>query len=161
MKEMWNIKPRDLAILSHLRQDSRETLTTMSRETRIPVSTIFDKIRFFKESGVIRKNTSIVSFDRFGYTAEAMIFLAACQEERSKLSEVLLSSSNINSLYRINSGWDFMAEAIFPNMREMESFLEAIEEKVALSRQKVFYIIEDLRREDFFSNPEKAVLPNR
>jgi DNA-binding Lrp family transcriptional regulator len=40
-----NIKKHDLKIISHLRKNSRESLTTLSRKTNIPVSTLFDKVK--------------------------------------------------------------------------------------------------------------------
>jgi DNA-binding Lrp family transcriptional regulator len=153
-------KPTDLLIISHLRQDARTTLTNMSRQTRIPVSTIFDKIKFFKETGLIKKNTSIVSFERFGYNTKAMIFLSASKEERPKLIEILKTSSNVNSLFKVGNGWDLIVEVIFPNFKEIEEFLENIEENVSLKDKEVFYIIEELKREDFFSNPKKLDIHN-
>jgi len=150
-------KPSDLLIISHLRQDARMSLTQMSRETRIPVSTIFDKIRGFKETGLIRKNTSIVSFDRFGFNAKALIFLATSREKRGELTEILTKSGNVNSLFKVNNGWDLIAEVIFPGFKEIEDFLEKIEGQVSLNKKQVFYIIEELKREEFFSNPAKLM----
>lgn len=157
MKEIINYRPKDLVIVSHLRQDARITLTRMSRETRIPVSTIFDKIRVYKETGLIRKNTAIVSFERFGYNTKALIFFSAQREDKSKLAQILQNNPNVNSLLKINSGWDLMAEVIFPNYKEIEDFLETIEEQVTLKDKKVFYIIDELKKEEFFSNPEKLM----
>lgn len=154
MKEVMNYRSKDLVIVSHLRQDARITLTRMSRETRIPVSTIFEKIRDYKETGLIKKNTAIVSFEKFGYSTKALIFFSAQREDRAKLAEILQNSPNVNSLSRINSGWDFMAEVIFPNYKEIEEFLEGIEGKAALKDRKVFYVIEDLKKEEFLSNPK-------
>ena len=154
MKEIINYRPRDLLIVSHLRQDARITLTRMSRETRIPVSTIFDKIRGYKETGLIKKNTAIVSFERFGYSTKALIFFSAHREDRGKLAGILQNSPNVNSLLRINSGWDFVAEVIFPNYKEIEDFIESIEGKVGLKDKKVSYIIEELKKEEFLSNPK-------
>lgn len=151
-------KVNDLIIVSYLRQDARTTLTNMSRQTRIPVSTIFDKIRDFKETGLIKKNTSIVSFERFGYNTKALIFLSTSKEERPNLIEILKTSNNVNSLFKVNNGWDLIAEVIFPSFKEIEDFLEHIEEKVSLSRKEVLYIIEELKREDFFSNPAKLMV---
>jgi len=156
-----NYDGKDLLIISHLRADSRSKLTSMSRDTRIPVSTIFDKIRLFKSSGLIRKNTSIVSFERFGYATKAMVFLSALKEERAKLSELLQSSPSVNSLFRINSGWDFVAEVIFPGFREIEDFLEKVEEKVMLKDKKVFYVVEELKREEFMANPKYLAMTTR
>jgi len=105
MKELTRYyKASDLLIVSHLRQDARITLTQMSKQTSIPISTIFDKIRGFKETGLIRKNTSIVSFDRFGFNTKALIFLSTSREERGQLIDILKNSSNVNSLFKVNNG---------------------------------------------------------
>ncbi len=138
-------KASDLLIVSHLRQDARMSLTQMSRQTRIPVSTIFDKIRVFKETGLIRKNTSIVSFDRLGFNAKALIFLATSREERGQLIDILSKSGNVNSLFKVNNGWDLIAEVIFPGFKEIEDFLEKIEGQVSLNNKQVFYVIDELK----------------
>lgn len=150
-------KESDLLIISNLRQDARMSLTQMSRQTRIPVSTIFDKIRDFKRTGLIRKHTSIVSFDRFGFNTKALIFLSTSREKRSELTDILTRSSNVNSLFKVNNGWDFIAEVIFPGFKEIEDFLEKIEEQVTLNKKQVFYIIDELKREDFFTNPAQLM----
>jgi Lrp/AsnC family leucine-responsive transcriptional regulator len=148
-------KATDLLIISHLRQDARISLTQMSRQTRIPVSTIFDKIKNFKETGLIRKNTTIVSFERLGYNTKALVFLSTSREERGQLIENLKSSPNVNSLFKVNNGWDLIAEIISPSFKEIEEFLERIEEKINLTKKEVFYIIEEIKREEFFSNPKQ------
>ena len=157
MKELTRYyKASDLLIVSHLRQDARITLTQMSKQTSIPISTIFDKIRGFKETGLIRKNTSIVSFDRFGFNTKALIFLSTSREERGQLIDILKNSNNVNSLFKVNNGWDLIAEVIFPGFKEVEEFLEHVEEKVSLRKKEVLYIIEELKREEFFSNPKQV-----
>ena len=156
MKEIRNYKVQDLVIVSYLRQDARITLTKMSRETRIPVSTIFDKIKGYKETGLIRKNTALVSFDRFGYNTKALIFFSADKEDRGKLAELLKNNRHVNSLFKINSGWDLMAEVISPNFKEIEDFLESVEGEVTLKDKKVFYVIDELKREEFLSNPKST-----
>ena len=113
-------KATDLLIISHLRQDARITLTQMSRQTRIPVSTIFDKIKQFRETGLIRKNTSIVSFEKLGYNTKALVFLSASREERGQLMDILKNSANVNSLFKVNNGWDVTAEIISPSFKEID-----------------------------------------
>jgi hypothetical protein len=39
----------------------------------------------------------------------------------------------------------------------VEGFLEGIEGKAALKDRKVFYVIEDLKKEEFLSNPKKTM----
>ena len=40
-------------LISHLRNNSREQLTRLSKDTRIPVSTIFDLIRRLRKQNII------------------------------------------------------------------------------------------------------------
>jgi len=156
--EKMKYQERDLLILSCLRQDARMKLTDMSRVTRIPVSTLFDKVRDYKDRGLVEKYTSLVRFEKLGFKAKALIVLSAEKKDRARLLELLSRSRNVNSLFRVNNGWDFMAEGVFPGVREVEDFVESIEEQVSLKDKRVFYIIDELKKEEFLASPQK-VLP--
>ena len=152
---------KDLLVLSHLRQDARIKLTDLSKKVRVPVSTLFDMIRSFESHGVIRKHVSLVRFEDFGYRSKALIALSTHKSKRAKLLEVLEQCDHVNSLYKINNGWDFLAEVIFLGMKEVEDFIADIEEKVKLKGKKVFYIIDELKKEEFLSNPQKEQILRR
>jgi DNA-binding Lrp family transcriptional regulator len=160
-EQMKDYNEKDLLILSHLRLDARMKLTDMSRATRIPVSTLFDKIKTYEGHGLIRKNTSLVRFERFGYQAKAIIVFSASRNDRKKLLEFLNISHSVNSLFKINNGWDFMAEMILPGVKEVEEFIESIEERVKLKGRKIFYIIDELKKEEFLANPKRVELLRR
>lgn len=147
---------RDLLILSYLRQNARIKLTDLSKASRIPVSTLFDRIIDLKTNGTIKRLTSLVKFESFGYRSKAIIILSTHKKHRKELLELLEKSNNVNSLYKINNGWDFLLETIFPGMKEVEEFVEDIEEKVKLKDKKVFYIIDELKKERFMANPQTA-----
>lgn len=154
------MKRKDLLIISCLRQDARMKLTDMSKLTKIPVSTIFDRIRLLEGNGIV-KNTALVRFDLFGYWTKAIITFSAGKKERQKLQDLLERCENVNSLCRINNGWDFLIEAVFRNVKEVEDFVEGVEEKVKLKDRKIFYVIEELGREEFMSSPEKERIIKR
>lgn len=151
------IKNRDLLILSCLRQDARMKLTDMSKVTKVPVSTLFDRIKLH-ESGLIKRHTALVRFDKLGYHARALIAFSTAPKDRQKLLEILDKSRSVNSLHKINNGWDYMAEVVFPGVKEVEEFIEGIEEQIRLKGRKVFYIIDEIKRESFLSNPNTAGL---
>ena len=149
------MKISDLLIVSYLRQDARMKLTDLSRATKVPVSTLFDKIKIW-EGSLIKKNTALVRFERFGYQAKAMIVFSARKKDRQKLLELLNKNSNVNSLCRVNNEWDYMAEVVFPGVKEAEDFLEDIEEQVKLKNKKIFYVIDEIKKEEFLANPKTA-----
>ncbi|MEA3378820.1 MAG: hypothetical protein U9Q69_04225 [Nanoarchaeota archaeon] len=146
---------KDLLVVSALRNNSRQTLSRMSREIRVPLSTIHDRIKGLK-GGIIRKHTSIVDFSQIGFYTRAFVLLKVKKEERNKLQEVLQSCSHINCLAKINNGFDFMVEMIFEHIKDMEDYLESLEQKFLFENKNLFYIVDDIKREDFLSNPKVA-----
>ena len=154
------LKQTDFKIISCLRQDARMRLTDMSKETRIPVSTIFDRMKTL-EGDVIKRNAALVSFERLGYHARAVITLKVNKKHREQLYALLGKSESVNNLYRINNGWDYLAEVVFRGVKEVEDFVEQLEGKVNLKEVKVFYVIDEVKREDFLKGSEKGWLIER
>lgn len=146
------MKKTDLLIISSLRQNAREKLTNMSKKTRIPVSTLFDKIKGY-ETGIIRKHTALIDFSRLGYNTRVNIILKVNKKDRESVRAFLMKHSSVNSAFKINNGYDFLVEAVFRNIKDVEDFVELMEEKFSIKTKQVFYVIDDLKKEAFLSNP--------
>ncbi|MBW2986236.1 Lrp/AsnC family transcriptional regulator [Candidatus Woesearchaeota archaeon] len=144
-------KKKDLILTAHLRVNSRESLTKLSRMTGVPVSTIFDRL---KTNDIIVKNTALLDFAKLGYGARATILLRAKKGEKDQLGAFLAKSLNINSLYKINNGFHYLAECIFRDVKELENFIDSIDEKFSIRSKEVHYIIDDIKREEFLSQPD-------
>src|SRR3989344_2795670 len=140
------LKEKDLIILSHLRNNARKSLALISRETEIPVSTLFCKIRKL-ENNVITKHTSIIDFNKLGYPIR--VNFAVKSRDKKKLKEFLLNHKNINSIHRI-SNYDFFIDVLFRNMNELREF----EEELDRYAEKIerFHIVEELKSENFLVN---------
>ncbi len=151
------MKQSDLLIISNLRVNARESLTSMSKKTRIPVSTIFDKLKE-NINGIIKRSTVLIDFHKLGYPTVSTILIKVNKEHRDKLREHLNKSFNVNSIYKVNNGYDFIVEVVFKNMQEQELFIEKLEETYGILDLKTFFIIEELKKEQFFSNP-KMIYP--
>lgn len=141
---------RDLLVMSMLRRDARMKLTDMSRKTRIPVSTLFDLISKFRERRLVRKFTALLDFERLGYHRVVLV-LSCGKGQREKLRKVLEAHPNLNSLFRINNGWAFLAEMVFPGVSEAELFLDELDEKVNIVKRNIFYVLKDYKREGFLA----------
>jgi DNA-binding Lrp family transcriptional regulator len=142
------IKNSDLKLISHLRKNSRQTLTEISKETRIPISTLYDKLKVH-ENSVILKHTTLLDFSKLGFNCRANILLKAAREERDKLGSYLKAHPSINNLYKINNGYDFLAEGVFYNVKELEDFMDTLDKTFPIEEKKTHYVIEDLKREEF------------
>ncbi len=146
-------------ILSSLRQDARLSLTEMSKLTKIPVSTIYDKIKSYK-GDLIKKHTALIDFSKLGYNTRAQVLLKVRKEQRADVQDYLLRSRNANSVLKINNGYDFMVEFVFKHIKELEDFIEAFESKFEILTLQTYYIVDDIKREEFIANPKSWILPS-
>lgn len=146
---------KEQQLISHLRKDGRARLTKISRSTKIPISTLFDMLN---KTDKIFKHTCLADFSTLGYGIRATITLKVDVESRDALREHLLNHKNTNSLWKINNGYDFMTEMIFKNICELEDFIENLEKSYKIIEKNVYYIIKDIAREIFMSDPKKVEL---
>jgi len=148
-----NIK--DLEIIANLRSDARMPLTAMSRRTNIPVSTLFDKLRAYK-GNVFLRHTTLIDFEKLGFHARANVMLRVDRDAREEVREYLSKHKNINTVFKINNGYDFMFESVFPNIKDLEDFLWLLDQKFKILNREVYYIVEDVKKECFMSEPGLA-----
>lgn len=148
------VSEKELVLISHLRQDARKNLTKISRDTGMPVSTIFDKMKELKGS-IVRRHTTLLDFSKLGYDVRVNLAIKVPREKRDELKEYLLREPKVNSISRINNGYDFLIEAIFRNMKEANDFTEGLE-RFGVKSVEEYFVLEDLKREAFMSDPQTA-----
>ena len=147
---------RDILLMTYFRKNARENLTQISRMTHIPVSTIFDKLREF-EKGLIQKHTTLIDFRRLGFDIRINILFKLSKDSRDEFREFMMNNENVNSIYRINNGFDYLVEAIFKDMADLQRFNDLLERFRIEAKQELF-ILEDLKRESFLSEEIHARL---
>jgi DNA-binding Lrp family transcriptional regulator len=144
------MKEKDYKILAELRKNSRAQLKEISKNTSLPISTIYERIKN-NYSNIVKKHTSILNFELLGFNAKANICLKCDKKYKNELYEHLKNHPNINSLSKINNGFDCMVEAIFKNVKELEEFVENLEEKYCIKSKQIYYIIDEIVKEKFFT----------
>ncbi len=150
------MKKSEMIILSNLRNNSRQSLTRMGRRTSIPISTIYEKIRYYEE-GVIKKYTIIVDFGKLGFATRVSMLLKTTKDKREELKNFLLESKSVNNIHKLNNEYDFMVDGVFRELKDVEEFLDKVENSFGVSDKKLFYIVDDLKNEGFMSNPEAVI----
>ncbi len=151
------LNKKDRVIMSCLRNNARETLTRMSKLTHIPVSTIYDRLRAHEES-IIQKHTTLIDFSKLGYNARANVFLKVERSNRDNLVSHLKASEHTNSLFKINNGYDLLVEFIFPDIKELEDYLDELDGQFNIKDRQMFFVIEDIKREGFLADLQLALL---
>ena len=73
------------------------------------------------------KHTALLDFAKLGFNCRANIMLRTNREQRDKLGSHLKAHPSINNLYKINNGYDFIAEGIFTHVKDLEDFIDELE----------------------------------
>jgi len=142
------MKDKDLLTIRHLRSNARISLTELSKKTNIAVSTLYDRLKGYRQS-VIKRYTVLLDFNSLGYYTRATIVLKVKNEQKNEIAQFLSSHPTMNSLYKINNGYDFLFEGVFKQLKDMEEFMEALDNKFVIKSKQVYYIIEELKKESF------------
>ncbi len=142
------MKKTDMLLMVNLRKNARQSLTSIARSTKIPISTLYEKLK--AQNGVLfKKFTTILDFGSLGFGTRVNVVLKTSIDKREEMLNYLVRHPNINNVYRINNGYDFQFEAIFKNMKEHEDFMEVFENSFPIKKKEIFYIIDDVKREGF------------
>jgi len=140
---------RDMLLMTFFRKNARENLTNISKSTQIPISTIFDKLHGF-EKEIIQKHTALINFKKLGFDIRINILFKVSKESREDFKKFLMGNEHINSVFRVNNGYDYMIEAIFKDMSDLQNFTELLDRFKIEAKQELF-VLEDLKRESFLS----------
>lgn len=147
------LQKKDLLILTELRNNARETLTQISKKTSIPISTIYDKIKYYQGS-LITKNTVLIDFSKLGFNARANIMIKVDRNAREEARKFLVNHQNINSVYKISNGFDFLVEGVFKNVKDVEDFIDIFGGKFKLEQVQVYYVVDEIKRESFMNDKQ-------
>ena len=148
---MQMVREKELKLLSFFRNNSRTSLTKMSRDAKMPVSTIFDKLKEYESNNLIKKHTSIIDFKKLGFDVKSQMLISSSKDDRNKIQDFLIKHPKVNTVFRINNGYDFLIEAIFRNMMELDEFSKQLEQFKILEK-KEYFVMEDIKREEFLTN---------
>ena len=148
-------KKNELILLSFFRRNARAALTKVSRETGVPVSTIFDKLRRYEHS-VITRHAALLDFEKLGFLTRAAILLKTSPENRIRLGAYLKTTACVNMIYRVNNGYDFLIDTIFKTVQDLETFLEHLELSHGVTEKKIHHVIEEVARENYLVATESA-----
>ncbi len=149
------LNKNDALILSHLRLNARKNITTIAKETNIPVSTIFDKIKRF-ETMFFLHYTVLLDYKKLGYE-RATILVKVDHHDKQRFIDYVKRHELVNTVYKVNSRYDFLLEVVFRKLDDFYKFLEELKEFNIVMKEE-YYIMDDIKREGFLSSVSSLVV---
>jgi len=153
LRQHGMISRKDAQIMSYFRNNARRKITFIAKETKIPLTTIYDKVRSH-EKRFFKRYVSLLDFQNLGLNAKSHVAIAVERDSKESLQRFLMDNPNVNSLSKVNWGYDFLAEVVFKNLGEVQNFTENLEKSYNISQIRIFNVIEELKKEDFLTKPD-------
>lgn len=147
------MKKNDYNIIAVMRDNARKSIPLLSRELGIPASTVYEKIKK-QYKGLFKKYITLVNFQKLGYHTIINFAISCTENTREELTNYLIENSRINTLHRLNFGWDILAEGIFRNFAEAEDFKMLIKKRFKPIKLECFNVVEELKKEEFLTRLE-------
>jgi hypothetical protein len=97
----------------------------------------------------VRKHISLIDFNKLGYSSCALVLFQTMRDSKNRLQSYLQNHENVNSLYRLDFGYHFLAEMVFENLSNLQEFVDHTEVEFNLESIKVFNISQELKKEEF------------
>jgi DNA-binding Lrp family transcriptional regulator len=141
---------KEKIIIEELRKNARSALTYLAYKAEMPVSTTYNKLKEL-ENKVIKKHTSLVDFKELGYPVWNSIILKIGRDDRSAVKNYLLAHKDVNSIFEIDTGYDFMAETLHEDQTKFKEFTEELMEKFDIREMHKIAIVKDIQRERFLT----------
>lgn len=145
-----------------LRKNSRMSLTNISRQIQVPVSTIFERLKKH-ENTLITRHTCLIDFNKLGYSIRANLNIKLNNDDKDKFESFINKHKSVNSAYRITTDYDYLLETLFKDMLEMETFKAELTEKFKIKKIQVYFVLDDICREHLltdimFEQPKKMMV---
>ena len=122
---------KDKEILREMRKGKRLNVSEIARKLSLPVSTVSDRIRAIEKRYVI-KHSSLLNYPKLGYLAHAKLAVRINPEKRQQFVDFLREESCVNSVYHVNSGYDFLVEIVFKSQILLKQWVEIAKERFNL-----------------------------
>jgi len=139
------LKENDMIVLRHLRENSRQSLAKLSKKTKMPISTLFDKVNKL-EKEVIKKHVSLLDFTNLGYGVLVNFLIKSSSKQEIK--DFLYNNPSVNSFCTVSPSFDFYAECIFKDLKEMDTFKESLLKYKLIELNETF-VVDTLKKEAF------------
>ena len=114
----------DFKIINYLLDNDLQNYKKMSKETRIPASTIYDRIKHLKQTGVITKMTPQLNLQTLGYNIFASLeIITHDMKGVDTLQQKLIHKPEIIGLFKMSGNYDLLALALVKNPSDLEEII--------------------------------------
>jgi Lrp/AsnC family transcriptional regulator, leucine-responsive regulatory protein len=141
------IEENQLKILRKIRENSRKSLSLISREISLKVPEIYLVLNELYQDGFIKRFTSILNHSNMGYGFNVLFNIKIDSIE--KFRKYINSNNNVNNAFLLSDSYGYV-QCIFKSLTDIERYKEELESMSFIKSFSEHYVLETIRNEEFF-----------
>ena len=132
-------------VLEEYLQDSRQSFREVARKIGIASGTVANRIKELEETGIIKKYTTQLDYEKLGYELTAITEIIVSEgmmiEVGNKISEI----NNAINVYNVTGDSDILVMAKFKTRQELSDFTKTILKMPHVVRTKTQVVLNTLK----------------
>ena len=154
---MEMLRQKDIEILHHLRNNSRQSLTSIAKKMNIPITTVYDRV-LANEKKYVRRHTSLLDFQNLGLPTKMLINLKVPKNFVADFESHIKNNFNINSAYKTDFDGNYIIELLSENTQKANGIIKEMKNKFSIKKIQIHNIIEELQKEAILTEQEHIAL---
>ncbi len=137
------MKQKEKDIIQFLRKGKRVNISEIARHLQVPISTVADRIKKIEDRYIL-KRSSLLDYKRLGYSNNTILAIKVESYIEDPLLSFLKEQSHTNTIFKTNSGYNFIIEVIFKDDLQMIKWVKDVKKRFDAEIQefKIFKIEE-------------------
>ena len=146
----------DLEILIELRKNSRTSLKKISKNLKMPISTVFERLKRL-EKKYIKGYKTLIGFEETGFPIKVMLAVKVNNKQKKEFVNFVSNCLNLNSFFKISNSKNYLIYVVFSNMLEYYEFRQQIKE-FGIQNETIYHIINEIKNEEFLTKNSDSKL---
>jgi len=122
------LNEKDTQILTVLKDNAKLTTSQISKLTRIPITTIHNRIKKLEKERIIKNYTLNLDYEKLGKPLKAYILVSVTPLSHKKLSQEdigkkIKSYENVETVDIVTGATDLLVQVRAENMKELNQFI--------------------------------------
>lgn len=138
----------DKKICNILTENSRISISSISKKTGIPNSTISNRIHKLEEKKIIKQYTTILDHEKIGINITAMIIIQTETEKHENVEKQLPKLEEVTHVYSISGEYDVLIKVEARNLEELNEIINSkIRTIDGIEELRELIVMEELKNE--------------
>ena len=134
-------------VLEEYLQDSRQSFREVARKIGIASGTVANRIKELEETGIIKKYTTQLDYEKLGYELTAITEIIVSEGMMIEVGNNISEISNAINVYNVTGDSDILIMAKFKTRQELSDFTKTILKMPHVVRTKTQVVLNTLKED--------------